>query len=81
MDLNRKCPACREPYDQQNYKFTPPDEQEYVVLEKRHFKKSYTNIIFNNKESHNKNQNVKKRKTKNLQIKNWLIGKILQIFV
>jgi len=27
MTLNKKCPACRTPYDPQNYKFTPPDEQ------------------------------------------------------
>jgi hypothetical protein len=29
-NMNGRCPACRTPYDSDNYEFTPPDPQEYV---------------------------------------------------
>lgn len=31
-NLNGKCPACRKPYDPENYSFIPPDPEEYVLL-------------------------------------------------
>jgi CCR4-NOT transcription complex subunit 4 len=29
-NMNGKCPACRQPYNPENYTFTPPDPEEFV---------------------------------------------------
>jgi len=65
-NLNSKCPACRSPYDPENYTFNPPDPKEIAKM------------VSHNKKSKNRRdyRKRKKKKTQRLVIcfeKIWLM--------